>query len=287
MVAGVAEGAQHTALFGRGLGQHGQRLVGVRGDHHLVVARGVTLGVLHHHAVRRAQHLTHRGTLADAIGEACGHALDVGAAAALHRAPQRPSEHLQQAVVLAEADESLGGKVADGGARNRPDGRRLGQQVVFLEGRTIALGSQIVAEGGHALAERAGVGRGVPIEAADVTQHRPEPAGDQVAGLGEQTGQGVGAVFERAVVQRDGEGHLGAPGGDSQAPEKLHQVRIVELVIYDEPHVHGRSPGVHRMAVAPQPVLAFVDRHPVTALGEQPGRRKAGNAGAHHGDLER
>ncbi len=189
-------------------------------------------------------------------------------------------------MVLAEADEGLGRKLADGGAGGRPDRRRLGQQVVFLESGAVAVSAEIVAERGRLAAQRAGVRRGVAIEAQDVAQHRPEPARDEVAGLGEEADEGVGAIFQRPVVQRDREAHLGGAGLDPEMAEQLHQVRIVGLVIDDEAHVHRGRPRLDGVAVAAQPILGFVDGDAMP-LAEQPGGGHARNALADHRDLQR
>ncbi len=158
--------------------------------------------------------------------------------------------------------------------------------MVLLERRAIALGAEVVAQGGHPFAKGAGVGRGMAVEAPDVAQHRPEPPRHQVARLGEQAHRRIGPVLERPIVERHREAHLGAPGRDPEMPEEGGEVGIVDLVVDDEAHVDRRGASLDRVAVAAQATFGLIDRHPMR-LAEQPGRRHARNARADHRDLER
>ena len=156
--------------------------------------------------------------------------------------------------------------------------------MVVAEGLAEALALQIlaqghvaVAQGGHAAGRRA-------IEAQDLLQHRPEARAEQVATLGEQGGR---RIFEPAQIQGHGEGHVGGPRLKPQMGEQGDQVRIGGVVEDDEAGVHrrlsGRGADVHGVGMAPQAVVALVDRH-VVALRQQPGAGQGGDPRAHDGD---
>ncbi len=286
-VPGVAEGAQQTRFIGGRRLEHGQRLIAVRCDHDVVETLDPARGVEHLDAVGHAPHLARAAPQTHAVGVAGGEFLHIGAAAALHRAPQRPGEELQEAMVFEEPHEGAGGIVADRVRRRRPDRRRLRQQVVVLERLRIALRVQIVAQTDQVGIRRGDVDPGPAVEPQEVGRHGPEPRAEQVGGPGEQRGEVLGRIFRAPLVQGHGEGHVRRTGRHVQVFEQGGQVRIVGLVEDDEARVHrgdalGKA-GVHRVGVPAQPSVLLIDGDGV-AFAEEPGRGHARYARPDHGD---
>ena len=173
-VAAVFEGAQDAALLRRRIVQQGQRRVAVGGDHHLVEALHVAGDVAH---LRAAGDALARRSPARRCGprpvKAARQLADIGAAAALDRAPQAAAEDAHHAVVLEEADQGRGRIGADRRQRRRPDRRGLRQQVVVAERLAVALLGQVVVERGQRRLQRGQVLRPVPVEPHHVAQHAP------------------------------------------------------------------------------------------------------------------
>ncbi len=207
--------------------------------------------------------------------------------AAQHRVPLRPVLHLEQAVVLEEADQGGGRIVADGGKRCRPDGGGLGDQVIVAERLAVALLHQIVVQRGERRLKAGQVLGARAVEAVDVPQHAPEPGREQVALLGEDRAAGV---LEGAVVEGDAERHVGGLAGDAEVLQQGGEIGVVGRVVDDEAGVHRRHPpGVarlHRVGVAAQPAVGLEQGDGVLAP-QHPGGGKAGDAAADDGDAER
>ncbi len=276
-IAGVAEGAEQGAFARGGVGEHGQGFLGVTGQDHRVEAFDDPPSVGHPSAAAFDPADRGDGGVQPhlvAIGR--GETLDVNAAAALHGAPDRPSDQLQQAMVFEEADEGHGRIISDRLHAGRPDRRRLGQQVIVLEGAAIALGVQIFAEGHRPVVEPPEIGGGGMIEAPQVAQHRPEAWAEQVARPPEERRQARAAIFHLGVVERHGEGHVGRQGRNLQVSEQRRQVRIGEFVVDDEAGVHRRGGArhldIHRVAVAAESPAGLVENH-VMPLRQKPRRR--------------
>ena len=210
------------------------------------------------------------------------------ARSALHRPPDRASGDLQQAVVLVEPHERLGRIVADVTRGRRPDGGRLRQEVVLLEGGTIAAGGQVVAEIEVVVFNRRQVRRRLAVEAHKIAQHRPEPRSPQVRSLGEKGRQTVAAIFDPTAVQADGEAHVRGAGGDVEMIEEGDEVRIAGFVVDDEAHVHRDrtlpSGGFDCMCMTAD-IAATLEQGHIVRLGEKPRGGHARDSRPDHRDL--
>ena len=145
-VASVAEGAQHVTLARRSLRpQQGERLVGMAGQHDVVIHMRASAAV-HPHALLQPSHCQHRAAGANTAGKAFGQLRDVFAAATGHSAPCRAFGDLQQAMIVAEADEGGGRVQARVGGRTGPNRSRHRQQMVLLQCRAITAFAQILVQ---------------------------------------------------------------------------------------------------------------------------------------------
>ena len=118
LVGLVGEGAEDLLLRRRRVGEHRERLVGVRGDDDLVEALGLAARRRDLHAVVEALDRAHGRREADAVGERRGERLDVALGAAGDGAPLRPPAQAEHAVVVEELDEEA--------RRERPHLLRVG-----------------------------------------------------------------------------------------------------------------------------------------------------------------
>ena len=58
------------------------------------------------------------------------------------------------------------------------------------------------------VAQIAGGARRFSVEAHEVTQHCPEAGAHEISRLREEAGQARAGIFQAAVVERNGEGHI-------------------------------------------------------------------------------
>ena len=106
-VLAVAECAEKRALLG-GLASSSkrERFVGMGGDHHMIERFDPAGGIAARRRDRRSRRMRLTpmpSSIRSQIGS--GQSLDIGAAAAGHRAPLRPVGDPQQAVIVVKADE--------------------------------------------------------------------------------------------------------------------------------------------------------------------------------------
>ena len=189
----VADGAQHLTFLRRGLRQQRQGLVGMRSQHHMVEMLGALVGG-HAHAGGVALDAAHGGVQA-LVGHAGQDFFDVVAGAAGHRPPLGAVGHLDQAVVVAEADHRCHRELQHLVRRAAPDAAQHGQEVPVAEGVAKAVFLQKVAQRLHQRLLGIGLGDAGAqlVEAQQVGQHAPETGVHQVAALGEH-GREVGAA---------------------------------------------------------------------------------------------
>ena len=209
-------------------------------------------------------------------------ALDVGAAAAAHRAPGELRADGEQAMVVEEAHEGLRRIVEHAAKRRRPDAGRHRHQVAVAERRAEPRIVDEVADREVevlALVEQAGRH---PVEAQDVVRHAQEGRPHHVAPLREKAGEGA-AVLEAAAIEADRERHVGRLGRHAEMVEQGDQVGIVALVEDDEADIDRLAAAqprrIDRAGMAAEPALALVD-HDIVLAAEQPRRAKTRNAGA-------
>ena len=127
----VADGAQYLALRRAGLGQQGQRLVGMRGQHDLVKMLDPVPGGDAHAAsrcLRIALNVVHGGVQA-LVADAGNDFVDIVARPTLDGPPLRPVGDLDQAVVVAEADHGRHRELQHLVDRAGPDAAHHGQEI--------------------------------------------------------------------------------------------------------------------------------------------------------------
>lgn len=106
----VAHAAENAALAGIRVGQHLQRLVAVTAENGVVEALAAAVRI-HLDACRDPANLPHRRGQSH-VAQAGGESAHILASATAHGAPLRPAIDLQQAVVVAEAQEVAAGYAA-------------------------------------------------------------------------------------------------------------------------------------------------------------------------------
>ena len=286
LVARIAEGAEQAALLAARLGQHGERVVGVRGDDDLIEAPGDAARVEKRDARGVALDAPDRRSGQDAVGEGRAEAADIFAAAADHRPPLRPFGELQQAVICAKAHESRGRIIADFRRRRRPDRRRHRKKVVLAEGRAETAPVEIGAE--TFVAHVRIVARRLAIEAQELPQHGPESRAQEIGLLRKQTAEVRTRIFDAAGVERNGEGHFGGRGRNAEKRKKRGQIGIAGLVIDDEAGVYGDAAAprfdLDRVGMTADAVIGL-EHGDVMGERQKPGGGKSGYARADDGDL--
>ena len=191
------------------------------------------------------------GVASRALAQGRHDALDVGAAAAAHRAPGELRADGEQAVVVEEAHEGLRRIVEHAAKRRRPDAGRHRHQVAVAERRAEPGIVDEVADREVevlALVEQA---RRHPVEAQDVVRHAQEGRPHHVAPLREKAGEGA-AVLEAPAVEADRERHVGWLGRHAEMVEQGDQVGIVALVEDDEADI-DRLAAAEPLAPAHRP----------------------------------
>ena len=223
-----------------------------------------------------APHGAHARAEAPPVPDGRAKRLDIDPRAAVDGAPDRPAADLQKTVIPAEADEGGGRVVRDLAGRKRPDGGGQRVEMILPKGLAVAARFEILAK--RRQANPGDLARGVAVEAHDVAQHRPESEFDDIASLGEQTGDAGAGIFEIASANGNRKRHFRWPARRPQMREQRLQVGIGRLVVNDEAGVDGRRPRRGRafdgVAVAARPALRLEHRHFMPSA-EQPGRGKA------------
>ena len=213
----VADGAEQRALVVAGVGQQGQALVAVAGQHHLVETFAAGVGGDDHRRQPLRRTETHWGAQ-PRVGDVRQHLLHVLPRAADHGVPLRPVADLDQAVVVAEADHR-GDREAQhlvGGAG--PDAAEHRQQVPIAEGLAEAMARQEIADRLGHRRRVAGLGQcaGQAVEAQDLRQHAQEARAQQVAALREHGVQVAAAPFDALLRHLHREGHLRRRSGHAE-----------------------------------------------------------------------
>ena len=117
-------------LRGR-IAEQTERLIGMGGDHHLIVSlRGVTTA-FHHHTIIGTIESLHSRLQADRAGERPGKGFDITPTAADHRPPTRPVDKGEQTVIAEKEQKGSGRKGSNLAGRSRPYGGGHGFKIVF------------------------------------------------------------------------------------------------------------------------------------------------------------
>ncbi len=286
----VADRAQEFALERAGIGQQGQRLVGVGGQHQLVEAFPAGVGE-QPHAMRLAVHRSH-GRAQALVRQAGQDLVHVVPRAAGHRPPLRAVVHLQQPVVVAEADYGADRELQHLLGRAAPDAGGHGQEVAVAELGGKAVRLQELAQRLRQFGVRAFLrdARGQRVEAQQVAQHAPEAGLEQVGTLGEHRVQAGAAPFQARRLDR--ERHVRLGGRHAQVGEQADQVGVGALVEHQEAGVHAVrhrarravQRDVDRVGVAAEVAARLEQRH-LGAAAQVVRGGQARNAGTDDGDL--
>ena len=269
----------------------------MRGQHHMVEMLGALVGG-HAHACGVALDAAHGGVQA-LVGHAGQDFFDVVAGAAGHRPPLGPVGHLDQAVVVAEADHRCHRKLQHLVRRAAPDAAQHGQEVPVAEGVAKAVFLQKVAQRLHQRLLGMGLGDAGAqlVEAQQVGQHAPEAGVDQVAALGEH-GREVGAAPLQCLAATRArhlhrERHVRLGRGHAQLGQQGDQVGVGALVEDQKARVHPVGDGlarrvgqghIHRVGVAAK-VAAGFKQGDLRLAAQLVRHRKPGDAGADDGDF--
>ncbi len=262
----VRERAENLALgFGR-LGEHRERLGWVRRDDHGVVAFG-TLARDDGDAAVAALDARDRLAREDAARDPFGCTLHVDAASADDASPHRLAGHVQQAVVVAEAQERPCGVLEQQPGRRRPDRVAHRQQVPVDEGRRVALPFDQLAK--RDLVDL-GVGEqsvSVSAELEHAGEHREELGVDDVGTLREDRVEIGARPLDVLGADLYREGHVRLGPLDAEQIEEPDEVGVRARVEDLEARV-GREGGpfdgqVDGVRVAAEALLGLVDVHGV------------------------
>jgi len=117
--------------------------------------------------------------------------------------------------------------------RGGPDRSAHRHDEVFDEQARVPPGEEI-PEGGAVVPGPEKPGR-LPTETADVGQHPPEGRAEQVLPLNEQGVDARGAILHPRPLAAGAEAHRGRLRGDGEPGEEAGELRVVLLVVDDEP----------------------------------------------------
>lgn len=210
----VAEGAQDLALLAGRVGEHGQRLVAVRGHDHVVEAFDTAPGD-DLDTVPAPRHLLDRRRQAHPVAQWPEDGLHVGAASSHHGSPGGLVPRFQEPVVVEEPGERHRRHLEEGGGVGRPDRRAHRGQVPLGELRRPPVCGEEVGDGHR---EVVGLPEEVPgdaVEASDVAEHPEERRAAQVPPLGEHSGRRRALPFDPGHLVADREAHVAGLGGDA------------------------------------------------------------------------
>ena len=154
--------------------------------------------------------------------------------------------------------------------------------MVVAKGRSVFMGGQIFVQ--RLLAHGRQVTHRFAIEAQEIAQHRPEAWLQDIARLGEKSGDILAGVFIAAAFERNREGHVRWRRRHAERLEQLGQIGIAGLVIDNEAGVDGDfrvfELRIDGMAVSADAGVRLEHRDPMMAV-QQPRAGKAGNACPH------
>ena len=214
LVRRIGEAAEQVALAGVGIAQQRQRLVGVAGEHHLVEAVPVARRVAHLDAVGSAADGAGRRAEPRALAQRRHDALDIGPAAAAHRAPVQLRADREQAVIVEEAHEGLRRVVEHAAERRRPDAGGHRHQIAVAKGGAQPRIVDEVADGEVEILATLEQPRRQPVEAQDVVRHAQEGRPHDVAPLRKIAGEGAAvleAAASRLTANDMSDGSVGTP----------------------------------------------------------------------------
>ncbi len=283
IVFGIAQGTEHRLLGTGRRCQHGQRLVAMASEHH-VIKTLAALGTVHRHPFAVAFHASDRAGQANALSKRRRQGFDIASGAAFYHAPLRAVGDGQQAVVLEEAHEELQRKPEHVRQRHGPDCRTHRHDVVVNEALAITTVFQIFAQ--------RGVGRDtlvfqvvyrLTIEAHDIAQHAPEPGRQQVAALGKQAVEVVAVIFDAGARVVHRKAHFGRLETHVQLTQQFDEVRVGPVVEHNETGIDGIGAAfnlhINRVGMPADPVGGLEDRHLMPAI-EQIGAGQPGDTAA-------
>ena len=190
-------------------------------------------------------------------------------------------------MIVEEPGERLCRIIEHASGRRRPDAGGHRHEIAVAERTAEARLFDEVADGEVEILGLVEKLRRHAVETQDVVCHAQEGGAGQVAPLGEVAGEGA-CIFEPAVIEADGEGHVRRLGWHAEMVEQGNEIGIVALVEDDESDIDRQAPLLRRRfdraGVSAEAVLPFVDDH-VVAAAEEPGGPKTGHAGADDGDF--
>ena len=233
----VGDGPQDLGLGLRGVGQHGQGLVRVGRDHHVIEG---------HRAAALGGQLDAIGVTRDRADRAsmCGSGrrtawierVHVAVGAALDGAPLGPVEEVEHPVVVEEAGEEPGGELVQVARIGGPDGGHLRHDQALDERVRVAAVLEELREAGRGPV-RADPGPQVAVEAAQVEDHPVEGRAHQVRALGVEAVGRAARVLEVVHGVAHREAHARRLVLDPEAVQEPLEVRVVPIVEDDEPGV--------------------------------------------------
>ena len=157
----------------------------------------------------------------------------------------------------------------------RPNGSTDGQQMVVDEAPTVIAVTQEIAQSQLACRVIVQKGRRLFVESQHVAHHPPEAGSRNVGALAEQAVQIRPGVFECAVAERGGKGHVAGLRRHVQVIKQRDQIRIASFVVDNEASVDGcfvlAVRDVHGVRMTADPIILLIDGD-VVALVEQPSR---------------
>ena len=198
-------------------------------------------------ARRQPAHLAHRRRQ-PRIVEPSDDAPDILARSTAHGVPLRPVAHLDQPVVVAEADHGPDREAQHLVGRAGPDAADHRQEVAVAEPGAEAVAVQEVSDRLVELgvgAPRGDRGR-QPVEAQDLGQHVPEPRPQQVASLREDARQVGTAPLQSGRRRLDRERHVRRCGRHAELVEQPHQVRVGAMVEDEKSGIDAVRDGAGR-----------------------------------------
>ena len=266
------------------------------GQNHLVKCFGASVGE-HAHALGHALNAPHRGAQAlvvDALGDAC-HILPRTAA---HGVPAGAVVDLDQAVVVAKADQGGHRKAQHLIGRAAPNAAQHGQQIPVAKHRAKLVRGQKIFQGLLQLGIFALLGQaaGQGVEAQHIAQHGPKARAQQVAALGKHGVEGGPVPFQagRPIGARHlhRKRHVRRRAGHAQIGQQGDQPRVGALVEHQKPGVHavgGRLAAagqghVHGVGVAAK-VVSRLKQADLGMAMQAVGRTQAGNARTNNGNF--